>query len=112
MPDPNFKTGPIKDVLYLRYVRRQPCCICGNDVEVEAHHPRVNSINGDSPGFGQKASDRWALPLCGRHHREAHSMNEMQFWKSYGIDPFALAMHYHAKPEDDPLVAAIKERGK
>jgi hypothetical protein len=110
---PDFKSRPTLDAIYLRFIRRQPCCICGNDIEVEAHHPRVPSINGgDNPGMAQKASDRWALPLCGRHHREAHVLGDGVFWKSYGLDPFALAMHYHADVDDDPLVRAIKDRGR
>lgn len=102
---------PKRDEIYLRFIRRQPCCVCGNDVEVEAHHPRVNSINGDKPGLAQKCSDKWAVPLCGKHHKEAHSMNEWEFWKSRGLDPFALAMHYYANPDDDPLLKALKQRG-
>jgi hypothetical protein len=100
------------DELYLRFIRRQPCCICGDDVSVEAHHPRVGSINGPaSPGGAQRASDKWAVPLCGRHHRELHTMNEWEFWSRLGLDPFALAMHYQANPDDDPLIRAVKERG-
>src|SRR2546422_6405887 len=103
-----------RDEIYLRYIRRQPCCICGDTTGVEAAHLRVGSvINGKvSTGYGEKSSDKWALPLCGRHHREQHSMNEMEFWISYGIDPFALAMHYHANPDDDPLLIAFKNRGR
>jgi hypothetical protein len=48
--------------------------------------------------MGEKSSDKWALPLCGKHHREQHSMNEREFWASYGIDPFALAMRYRNTP--------------
>jgi hypothetical protein len=80
---------------HLAYVRTLPCCLCGDDVSVEAHHPRVGSVNDGvhAPGMAQKASDRWALPLCGRHHRECHSYgDERAFWASYGINPFALAM--------------------
>jgi hypothetical protein len=40
----------------------------------------------------EKPSDKWTVPLCGRHHREQHTMNEMEFWKKYQIDPFMLAM--------------------
>jgi hypothetical protein len=88
--DPRFSDEP-----YLRYIRRQPCCLCGG-IDVEAAHLRVGSINdGKRPtGMGEKSSDRWALPLCNRHHKEQHSMNEREFWASYGIDPFALSMHY------------------
>jgi hypothetical protein len=100
-----------RDHVYLRFIRAQPCCICGDNTAVEAAHLRVGSINDDKreTGGGERPSDKWALPLCGKHHREQHSMNEMLFWTRYGIDPFALAMHYHVKSRsDDPLVQALK----
>lgn len=73
---------------YLALVRKQPCCICGDDISVEAHHPRMTA------GMGQKADDDLAVPLCGRHHRELHRMNEREFWASYGLDPHTLAKVY------------------
>lgn len=96
MPDPNFKQPRVYDDAYLDYIRSLPCCICGDDTSTEAAHLRVGSINdGKRPtGFGEKSSDRWALPLCGRHHREQHTMNEAEFWASYGINPFLLSMSY------------------
>jgi hypothetical protein len=85
---------------YLAYIRQQRCCICGDDTSVEAAHLRVGSI-GDGKrhtGMAEKSSDKWALPLCGRHHREQHDYgNEKAWWLSYGIDPIALAMHYRVK---------------
>jgi hypothetical protein len=89
-----------RDERYLDYIRGCACCICGDDVSVEAAHLRVGSINDGKSytGGAQKSSDKWALPLCGRHHREQHATgNELEFWFSYGIDPFALAMHYQVR---------------
>ena len=96
MPD---KQPRQHDSAYLDYIRSCPCCLCGDNTSVEAAHLRVGSINDDkSPtGMGEKSFDRWALPLCGRHHREQHSMNEREFWASYGINPFALALHYQVR---------------
>jgi hypothetical protein len=88
-----------RDDEYLAYVRRQRCCICGDNTSVEAAHLRIGSVdhNKRDTGMGEKPSDKWALPLCGKHHRQQHTMNEHEFWASYGIDPFALAMHYQVK---------------
>jgi hypothetical protein len=61
--------------------RALPCLICGDPTTVEAHHPRMTA------GLGQKCDDDKAVPLCGRHHRELHRMNEREFWASYGIRP-------------------------
>jgi len=111
MPDPIPKRERERDHIYLRHLRSLPCCICGDNISVEAAHLRIGSI-GDGKrdtGTGEKPSDKWALPLCGRHHREQHSMNELVFWTRYGIDPFALAMHYHANRDDDPLVKRMRE---
>jgi hypothetical protein len=85
-----------EDPAYLAWVRTQPCCVCGDDTTVEAHHVRVASIVDGKlqTGLSRRASDKWALPLCGRHHREAHSQNESVFWASRGIDPFALSLSY------------------
>ena len=65
----------------LRRVRQQRCVICGDDVTVEAHHPRFDV------GMAMKADDDKAVALCGRHHRELHTMNEREFWASYGKEP-------------------------
>jgi hypothetical protein len=77
----NFKPPRrARDEQCLAVIRRQPCLICGNDVSVEAHHPRIGVV-----GMARKADDHAAVPLCGRHHRELHTMNEREFWASYGI---------------------------
>jgi hypothetical protein len=84
-----------RDERYLRYIREQPCCVCGG-IDVDPHHIRVGSI-GDgklAAGMGQKSSDRWAVPLCRRHHDQCHATGEAQFWASLGLDPFALSMQY------------------
>jgi hypothetical protein len=85
---------------YLNFIRSQRCCLCGTNEGVQAAHLRVGSINDGKPttGMGEKSSDKWALPLCKRHHDLQHTMNESEFWASYGIDPFALAMHYQMRP--------------
>lgn len=99
MVEPNFRQPRQHDEEYLAYIRQQRCCICGDNTTVEAAHLRVGSINHDKreTGMGEKSSDRWALPLCHRHHALQHSMNEREFWGRYGIDPFALALQYHGK---------------
>jgi hypothetical protein len=96
-----------RDELYLRYLRRQCCCVCQDVTGVDAYHSVVNTTNGPD-----RCSDRWALPLCGRHQRIARTVPDGLFWKSYGIDPLSLALRYHASPDDDPLIIALKARGQ
>ena len=83
-----------RDEKHLDYIRSLPCCICKDNTSTEAAHIRTASLDHGKRGAGmqEKSSDKWALPLCGKHHREQHSMNEMKFWAKYGIDPFMLAM--------------------
>lgn len=87
-----------RDNKHLEFIRSLPCTICGDDTATEAAHIRTASLaHGKSPtGMQEKASDKWALPLCGKHHREQHTMNEMTFWKRYGIDPFMTALKLRA----------------
>jgi hypothetical protein len=93
-----FRQPREKDKKHLRYVASLPCCICGG-IDVDAAHIRSSPIyiDGKRPtGGGEKPSDCWTVPLCRTHHDEQHSMNEMAFWKKYGIDPFMLAMTLRA----------------
>ena len=78
---------------HLRYLASLPCCICGR-TDVQAAHIRTASLEHGKRGLGmqEKASDSWVTPLCVSHHAEQHTMNEMAFWKKYGIDPFMLAI--------------------
>jgi hypothetical protein len=101
MPDELRQRQPRQhDPDYLAWLRTQPCCLCGR-TPADAAHLRVGSINHDKrdTGMGERSSDFWALPLCRDHHQQQHSMNELEFWASYGIDPFALAMRY--RRDDD-----------
>lgn len=55
-----------RDLLYLEWVRQQPCLLrrLGDcDGAVEADHA------GERP-YGQKCDDGRALPLCRKHHRD------------------------------------------
>jgi hypothetical protein len=86
------------DEQYLAWLRSQPCCICGADGS-DAAHLRMGSVNDGkrSTGMGEKSSDKWAVPLCRRHHDMQHAMAEREFWASFGLDPMALSMHYRVR---------------
>jgi hypothetical protein len=90
----------VHDPDHLAYIRSLPCCIpgCDDNVTVEAAHLRFGSINYNKGygAMGAKPHDGWTVPLCGRHHRLQHSMNEEEFWAMHGIDPFALAIRLRA----------------
>lgn len=67
--------------------------MCLDNTATEAAHIRYGDRRAAkfNPGIGQKPSDCWTIPLCGKHHREQHSQNEQKFWNSQMIDPIAVA---------------------
>lgn len=57
----------IKRPEYLKWIRTQPCCHCGNP-ETEPHH-----IIGIGMGaIADKADDIHSMPLCRRCHEMVH----------------------------------------
>jgi hypothetical protein len=88
-----------RDNKHLQFIRSLPCCICGDDTATEAAHIRTASLENGKPhtGMAEKPSDKWAVPLCGKHHREQHAFgNELEWWKCHGLNPFILAMTLRA----------------
>lgn len=96
-----------RDEKHLDYIRSLPCCICGEDTTVEAAHIRMGSIkHGKNPtGLQEKPDDRWAVPMCGKHHRLQHTVNEQHFWDSYGLNPFEIALSHAGR---EPVKRAEK----
>jgi hypothetical protein len=71
---------------YLRFIRRQPCVVCGALYTIEAAHSGVR-------GLGQKADDLFTLPLCRHHHRTGpHSHHKLgkRFWGHHALDRVTL----------------------
>ena len=74
---------PVRDPEYLRFIRGQPCCVCGRTWGIEAAHtgPR---------GLGQKASDHSCIPLCWKHHRTGrdsyHTLGRVTFSEAHSLD--------------------------
>lgn len=102
-----LKQRPVKKPEYLAWIRGFPCVLTWRPAEA-AHLSMANSRFGHAGrGKAQKASDRWALPLCPDMHREQHRTSETEFWGRYGgidqayITALALNGIYHesADPE-------------
>lgn len=83
---------------YLSFIRILPCCICGENTSVEACHIRYGDRRAAKrpTGMGEKPDDRWAVPLCGHHHREQHSFGEQKWWRAVGKDPIFIALALQA----------------
>jgi hypothetical protein len=98
-----LKHPRVKDEGHLNFIRSLRCCVCLNNIQTEAAHvrfsdPRVAKVNA---GVGAKPSDRWALPLCSRDHRDQHDNgDERDWWVSKGIDPIFLAMALYSVSGD------------
>lgn len=71
------RRGPPRDPAYLRWIRSNPCCVCGKTKGVIAHH-MVEGDGDDRRGLSQKVSDYKTLPFCeapdvaGSHHKQFH----------------------------------------
>lgn len=90
----------------------------GCEGPVEAAHLRYTALayGRKNPGMSRKSDDCWVNPLCAKHHREQHAMNEERFWLDVvGIDPNPLYLDRYAafKAGKDGLAiitAAIQAR--
>ena len=81
------------DEAHLRFIRSLPCVACEDNTATEAAHLKMPCAKAAkrNVGIGEKADDKWTLPLCGEHHREQHKLGEELFWRQYGIDPVSTA---------------------
>lgn len=88
------RTPRIKNDAHLQFVRQLSCVVCGDNTSTEAAHLRYGDDRAAKrpTGAGEKPHDRWALPLCGKHHRRQHAMNEREFWLDVGADPILIAL--------------------
>jgi hypothetical protein len=101
-----------RDPVYLALVRQCPCLHCGLDPCGEAVHVRMASgAHGKASGMGKTPADKWALPLCGEHHREAndaqHKIGERAYWNGVGINPVLFCHGLYAKRGDQVAMRAV-----
>jgi hypothetical protein len=56
--------------------------------------------------MGRRVSDEFAVPLCRTHHRAVHRHgDEVDWWKSAGIDPVVIAhrLWQHTRLDGAPI---------
>jgi len=104
-PDTAFSLQPKtakarKDQSYLAWVRQIPCIVTGVLPVEAAHLSTANPKYGHmGRGKGQKAHDRWALPLSRTEHQYQHHIGEDVYWNvnihSKGINPYLTALVLH-----------------
>jgi len=87
-PRPAEKSAPG----YLQWLRGRNCAVNNHDCKwgIEAAHVD----HGGDKGMGTKASDRFAIPLCGWHHDKQHVWGRKTFELRTGVDMLALAAAY------------------
>jgi hypothetical protein len=87
---PPRKKRPGASRAHLDWIKTLPCCVClarAND----PHH-LLGNVDGLPKGMGRKNEDRWAIPVCRKHHVEAHAAgNDEEWFVTQGIDARALA---------------------
>lgn len=96
-----------KNDAHLDFVRSLSCLSCLDNSSTEAAHIRFGDIRAAKrpTGMGEKPSDCWTIPLCGRCHREQHATSEDAFWQGRGIDPVMTAAFLY-------LASGDHERGE
>jgi hypothetical protein len=86
---------PVRNPLYLRWIRTLPCSVCRTTRAVEAAHTGPH-------GLGQKSSDWSAIPLCARHHRVGddsyHKLGPRKFSVVHQLNVAAIVARLSAKP--------------
>lgn len=96
------------DHAHLAFIRSLTCCLCGKLNPDAAHIRSANPLYGKrETGVGEKASDRWTVPLCREHHNQQHNENELAWWRLQKIDPFLLALALHHASGDPEIADGI-----
>jgi hypothetical protein len=84
---PITKTVRHRNKEHLKFVRGQPCLVCGRQ-PCDPHHLRF----AEPRALGRKVSDEFTVPLCRVHHREVHrTTKELAWWHALGIAPLEVA---------------------
>lgn len=93
----------VRDRGFIAWLHEQPCCVHRVGHPVEAAHIRMASVahGKRSTGLQERPDDRWCVPLCAAEHRlgpkSQHAMNEADYWKMVGVDPFAVAARLYSE---------------
>lgn len=81
---------------YLDWVRALGCVLCR--AKADAHH--LLKSEGVHKGLSQKSEDKYAIPLCRRHHAEAHLGTVRPDDAGLGRDEAWLLESHHIQARD------------
>lgn len=95
---------------HLSSIRTLPCAIPGcTVVGCDPHHLKSGAAASER-GTSLKATDRWTVPLCRRHHDEIErlgSRREGRWFADHGIEPVGLAAALWSASPDKGTMARI-----
>lgn len=106
-----------RDKLHLGRIAELPCTIC-HVHGIHVAHVRYASAIDDAPlvGKGEKPSDWRTAPLCPSCHLTGpdaqHSTNEAEWWRSHGINPYALCRALYGVSGDTNLMTQLVLRAR
>lgn len=107
-PTTGKKRPRVHDKDHLAWIRTLPCLITGTRPVDPAHIRYGDERYGKrATGAGEKAHDKYVVPLCRAKHDEQHAMNEVDFWIDHGIDPVQVALALWANSGDDEIADVI-----
>ena len=94
--------------VHRKQIKTLRCCIpeCTKLAPSDGHHLKV----WGERGMGQRATDRWLVPLCRAHHDEVEGMGSRQetnWFQGYGIDAYELARALWGARGNPALMARI-----
>jgi hypothetical protein len=94
---------------HLAWIRTLPCLITGLQEGTEAAHIRMADARYGKRevGKGEKADDRWTVPLNYQLHRAQHTMSERLWWEQMKVDPCRVALSLYNNTGDNAVAKTI-----
>lgn len=104
----------IENGTHLRWIRTLPCLVTGRRDGIEAAHIRYEDhLYGKREiGLGERADDRWAVPLNRDQHLDQHANGEREWWIKQNIDPLPICLALYQVSGDDELGEEILRQAR
>lgn len=99
---------------HLRWIRTLPCVVTGSRQDIQAAHVSFGDLAFAKPsrGKGEKADDKYVVPLCKAEHERQHSQGERRYWESVRINPVIVALSLFAETGNDDKAAEILRQAR
>jgi hypothetical protein len=87
----NLPMRQLKDVRYLSWLRRLPCCVSGKSGLTHVHHVRTKR----NCCAGRKPDDRFGIPMSPDLHLMGHRIGWETFERRFKVDLLEMAKYYN-----------------